>query len=159
MVHSSRKWTAGAPQKWKPESDISKWDSTRPIVLTEEVVYNVNSCKGVDYQGFEGTFPGENRKRLGSQEECRRCRRFKYPKSCINLRPISIGTSSSDIVLVVIQSETRKYLKCDNLSIFSISRNGSKSKSFFDETGYFRSGEIYWDERPVLWSFPIKNVF
>ena len=48
------------------EIDISKRNSPRPIALTKEVVYNDNSCKGVDYQGFEGTFPGENRKRLGS---------------------------------------------------------------------------------------------
>ena len=48
------------------ETEISNCNSPRPITLTKEVVYNDNSCKGVDYQGLEGTFPGENRKRLGS---------------------------------------------------------------------------------------------
>ena len=48
------------------ETEISNCNSPRPITLTKEVVYNDNHCKGVDYQGLEGTFPGENRKRLGS---------------------------------------------------------------------------------------------
>ena len=38
------------------EIDISKSNSRRPIALTEEVVYNDNSCKGVGYQGLKERF-------------------------------------------------------------------------------------------------------
>ena len=86
--------------------------------LTEEVVYNDKSCKAW-LSRFWRNASRKKQETLGFSGRIQEMPRIPITKRCINLRPISIGTSLPDMVLIVIQSETRKYLKCDNFCIFS----------------------------------------
>ena len=159
MVHSSRKWTYGAPQKWKPKSTSASETVLDPSPWLRKSSTMITAAKALTTKVLKERFQEKTgnawvlRKNAGDAEDSNTPILASiyalYPLEQVH--PTSYSSSSS-------QRHASTW-NVTNLCIFSISRNGSKSKSFFDQTGYFRSGEIYRDDRPVLWSFPIKNVF